>query len=167
MGEYDRAAAVRYAVRWALGRNPMYYDYQGIGGDCTNFASQCLFAGSGVMDYTADFGWYYIDANLKAPAWTGVEFLFQYLTRETNTPGPRAVVADGETVLPGDIIQLSFDGAAYSHTLIVLRGDPSILIAAHSEDSLFRPIDTYDYRSIRYLHITDVVGKNGGRGFMF
>ena len=37
---YDRRAAVRYANRWAFGRNPAYYDYEEVGGDCTSFASQ-------------------------------------------------------------------------------------------------------------------------------
>lgn len=46
---YDRAAAVAYAHRWAFRRNPAYYDYEKIGGDCTNYASQCLYAGSGIM----------------------------------------------------------------------------------------------------------------------
>ena len=69
---YDRDAAVAYAHRWAYGRNPNYYDYENIGGDCTNFASQCIYAGCGVMNYTPTFGWYYFDANRKAPAWTGV-----------------------------------------------------------------------------------------------
>ena len=59
---YDRQSAVMYALRWALSRNPEYYSYSGIGGDCTNFVSQCVYAGSGVMNYTPDFGWYYIDA---------------------------------------------------------------------------------------------------------
>ena len=49
---YDRAAAVAYAHRWAYGRNPRYYDFENIGGDCTNFASQVLFAGSGVQNHT-------------------------------------------------------------------------------------------------------------------
>lgn len=40
---YDRRAAVLYAHRWAYGRNPAFYDYEGLGGDCTNFASQCAF----------------------------------------------------------------------------------------------------------------------------
>lgn len=157
MRNYVRSAAVRYAVRWALDRNPMYYDYGNIGGDCTNFASQCLYAGSGIMDYTQDLGWYYIDANLKAPAWTGVEFLYQYLTRSNLTPGPRAEISDAGSILPGDVIQLSFDGVVFSHTLIVLRVYPTILVAAHSEDSLFRPLDSYDYQIARYLHISDVV----------
>ena len=80
---YDRAAAVRYAHIWAYGRNPRYYDYESIGGDCTNFASQCIYAGAGVMNDTPTFGWYYINANDKAPAWTGVEYLYNFLTRRT------------------------------------------------------------------------------------
>ena len=47
---YDRRRAVEYALRWALSRNPEYYDFEDIGGDCTNFVSQCLFAGCGVMN---------------------------------------------------------------------------------------------------------------------
>ena len=65
--DYDRSAAVLYAHQWAYGRNPAFYDYENVGGDCTNFASQCVFAGSGVMNFTPDFGWYYIDANPPGP----------------------------------------------------------------------------------------------------
>ena len=68
---YDRASAVWYAKRWAYGRNPAFYDYEHIGGDCTNFASQCVYAGSGVMNYDGDFGWYYINANKKPPPGRG------------------------------------------------------------------------------------------------
>ena len=39
--QYDRIAAVMYARKWALSRNPLFEDYAGIGGDCTSFASQC------------------------------------------------------------------------------------------------------------------------------
>ena len=58
--EYNRANAVAYAKKWAYGRNPKYYDFSDLGGDCTNFASQCIYAGSGVMNYTPTYGWYYI-----------------------------------------------------------------------------------------------------------
>ena len=37
---YDEAAAVAYARRWALLRNPAYLDFHGLGGDCTNFVRQ-------------------------------------------------------------------------------------------------------------------------------
>lgn len=40
--EYDRQAAFEYAKNWAFRRNPRYYNFEKIGGDCTNFASQCI-----------------------------------------------------------------------------------------------------------------------------
>ncbi|HOA54831.1 MAG TPA: amidase domain-containing protein, partial [Clostridiales bacterium] len=61
---YDRDKAVRYAHRWAYERNPAYYDFEKLGGDCTNFASQCIYAGSGIMNHTPVYGWYYINAGL-------------------------------------------------------------------------------------------------------
>ena len=135
MGGHDRAAAVRYAHLWAYGRNPRYYDYEGIGGDCTNFASQCIYAGTGVMNYTPTFGWYYINANDKAPAWTGVEYLYNFLTRRTPSAGPFAGEVPPERIRPGDIVQLSFDGAGWQHSPVVVAADrprsyADILVAA-------------------------------------
>ena len=40
---YDRDRAVQYAHKWALGRNPAYYDFEKLGGDCTNFASRSAY----------------------------------------------------------------------------------------------------------------------------
>ena len=74
---YDRAAAVAYAHRWAYGRNPAYANFDAMGGDCTNFASQCLYAGSGVMDFRPTFGWYYRSLNDRSPSWTGVPFFYE------------------------------------------------------------------------------------------
>ena len=158
---YDRAAAVTYAHRWAYSRNPAFYDYEEIGGDCTNFASQCLYAGGGAMNFTPDFGWYYIDANQKSPSWTGVEFLYRFLIRDTHAVGPIAVESRLHDMMPGDIIQLSFDGEHFAHSPVVVAADhpqtPSqVLIAAHSYDSDNRPLSTYPYRKLRYLHITGV-----------
>lgn len=78
---YDRKAAVRYAHQWAFSRNPAFYDYEELGGDCTNFASQCLYAGTGVMNFTPIYGWYYLNPNDKAPAWTGVPYFRNFLVR--------------------------------------------------------------------------------------
>lgn len=64
---YNRSAAVEYAHQWAFGRNPEFYDFSQIGGDCTNFASQCLYAGGGVMNFTPEFGWYYISPEDRLP----------------------------------------------------------------------------------------------------
>lgn len=65
--EYDRTAAVAYARRWAFSRNPLYYDFTGQGGNCTNFVSQCVYAGCGQMNFTPIFGWYYISPKTAPP----------------------------------------------------------------------------------------------------
>jgi len=134
---YQRDAAVAYAHRWAYDRNPAFYNYDNIGGDCTNFASQVLLAGGAEMDYTPTFGWYYIDANNKAPAWTGVEYLYRFLTSSDRRCGPQGKVVPLDEIEPGDIIQLSFDGQSFTHTPVVVavKGEPgpeNILVAAHT-----------------------------------
>lgn len=158
---YNRREAVAYAHRWAFQRNPKYYDYEDIGGDCTNFASQCLYAGSGVMDFTPDFGWYYLNANDKAPAWTGVEYFYRYLTRQTPTPGPTADLVRLSQIFPGDFVQLSSRDGIYTHTAVVVQvlGRPtfrSVLVASHSYDADYRPLSTYSFQKARFLHITAV-----------
>lgn len=159
---YDRAAAVLYAHQWAYGRNPAYYDYEKIGGDCTNFASQCIYAGSGIMNFTPTFGWYYIDANRKAPAWTGVEYLYRFLARSSPSVGPIAQEGTIQDLLPGDILQLSFTGEGFQHSPVVVSvGSPAtpenVLLAAHSYDADDRPLATYEYQKVRYLHINGVM----------
>ena len=162
---YRRRSAVDYAHVWAYGRNPIFYDYDKLGGDCTNFASQCILAGTGVMNYTPTFGWYYLDPNNKAPAWTGVEFLHNFLIRNEATPGPVALVLrDFSLAEPGDVIQLRFRGEVFQHSPVVVAtdfsGDPSgILLAAHSNDADFRPLNTYSYEEYRILHIIGYYGE--------
>ena len=161
---YNRRAAVAYAHKWAYSRNPAFYDFSEIGGDCTNFASQCLYAGTGIMNFAPDYGWYYIDANNKAPAWIGVEYFYNFMTRQEESAGPVAQVSSISGMLPGDVIQLSFDGEGWNHSPVVVRllrqpalRPADILIAAHSYDADNRPLSTYEYRAIRMLHITGVI----------
>ncbi|WP_313524101.1 amidase domain-containing protein [Anaerotignum sp.] len=158
--DYNREKAVSYAHKWAFGRNPQFYNFDHIGGDCTNFASQVIYAGSGVMNPKPTFGWYYYSLRNRAPAWTGVNYLHQFLV-ENPEIGPVAVETDISQVAPGDIAQLSFDGIMFSHSPMVVSvgtipSPSNILVAAHSFDSDNRPLDTYEYVSVRYLHITHV-----------
>lgn len=158
--EYIRSAAVSYAKEWAYRRNPMYFDFDDLGGNCTNFASQCIFAGSGVMNFTPVYGWYYLSLNNRAPAWTGVDELYRFLTTNRGA-GPRGVLTDLINIREGDIIQLKFDeGPRFDHTPVVVdkgNGTPStILVAANSYDCDCRPLSTYKYIDIRPIHITEV-----------
>lgn len=154
---YDRAAAVAYAHRWAYSRNPQYYNYDDLGGDCTNFASQCLYTGAPVMNHTPTFGWYYYDADNKAPAWTGVEYLYNFLTRDKPSLGPFAREVTLRELLPGDIVQLSFSGAGFQHSPVVVQAGENasdLLLAAHTDDADYRALNTYPYVLARFLHIS-------------
>ena len=153
---YDRQKAVEYAVRWAMGRNPAYYDFERIGGDCTNFASQCLYAGSGVMNWTPVTGWYYVSAARRTPSWTSVEYLYRFLTSNQG-PGPYARQTGPEEIQPGDLVQLgSSDGTFYHSPVVLGVKNGEIYVAAHSYDALWQPLSAYTFAQARYLHIEGV-----------
>ncbi len=163
MGEYDRARALAYAQRWAFARNPLFYNFTGIGGDCTNFVSQCVLAGCCVMNGTPDFGWYYRSAEDRAPAWTGVQFFWDFFTgapafrAENGGVGPFGREAAREEVEPGDVVQLGRENGEYYHTLLVLeRVGREVYVAAHSNDAYDRPLSSYNAPRVRFLHIQGV-----------
>ena len=150
---YNRKQSVLYARRWAFGRNPAYYDFGQIGGDCTNFVSQCLFAGCRVMNFMPVFGWYYRSANDRTASWTGVEFLYNFLTANDGA-GPYAEEIPLVQLQPGDVIQLGRTGGDFYHSLLAVGffgGVP--LVAAHSFDAYARPLSSYSYERMRAIHI--------------
>ncbi len=151
--EYDRNAAVAYARKWALGRNPAFYDFSNIGGDCTNFASQCIYAGCGVMNTSPLYGWFYFSTNDRTPSWTGVQFLHNFLVNNDSV-GPFAQVTNVRNAELGDIVQLgNADGEFYHSPVVVGKRDGRMYIAAHSYDALDKPLDSYNYAQTRVLHI--------------
>lgn len=153
--EYNREKVKQYAKKWAYLRNPVYYDYDKIGGDCTNFVSQCIFAGCACMNYEKA-GWYYKNANQKSPSWTGVEFLYQFLTKNKSV-GPFGKITDKERLQVGDLIQLSFDGNVYSHSLLVIeKTKDDVYVATHTFDSYGKRLSSYQYQNVRMIHIEGV-----------
>ena len=160
---YIASNAIAYAEKWALERNPLFTNYTGIGGDCTNFVSQCILAGSCKMNFTKDFGWYYIDDSNRAPAWTGVEFFYDFITQNeefvqnNRGTGPFGTEISKNDVRPGDVIQLANELDDFYHTLFVSKVENGeIYICAHSDDALNRPLSTYNYNRERCLHILGV-----------
>lgn len=155
--------AVAYAERWALERNPLFENFTGRGGDCTNFVSQAILAGSCKMNFTKDFGWYFIDDADRAPAWSGVEYFYAFITRDeeflqyNGGIGPFGREVSREEVLPGDVVQLANELGDFYHTLIVTRVENGeILVSAHSDDALNRALSTYTYTTDRFIRIEGV-----------
>lgn len=156
---YNRQKVVEYAQKWAYARNPQYYNFDSVGGDCTSFASQCIYAGANVMNYSKQKGWYYINGNNKSPAWSGVEFLYNFLTTN-KSEGPYGKEVNQNQIEIGDIAQLSFNGKSFGHTLVITKIQNridlnEILISSHTFDSFNKRISEYNFEKIRFVHIVN------------
>jgi hypothetical protein len=151
---YNPETAIAYAHRWAKSRNPRYADFDPIGGDCTNFISQCLLAGGFEMNYTPVTGWYFNTLNARSPSWSGVEELHKFIVTNQGN-GVRGTDGVVSQVQPGDVIQLSFDGVTFGHSLFVVGiapdGDP--LVCTHTYDSDSRALSSYSYARSRGILI--------------
>ncbi|MBQ8444536.1 MAG: amidase domain-containing protein [Clostridia bacterium] len=153
MKPYDRLSALHYARQFALSPNPNYYHFAGIGGDCTNYISQCLLAGGGVMCYTPN-GWYYNSSSDRSPSWTSVNELQKFLLNESLS-GPKAEISTLKDLQIGDIIQLRQNPTHFNHTVIVSKiTNQDIYVCAHSNDALDRKLSSYNYFELLPLHIT-------------
>ncbi|QEK12474.1 amidase domain-containing protein [Crassaminicella thermophila] len=156
--EYNREKAVSYAIRWALGRNPRYADFEKMGGDCTNFASQVVHAGGCPMNYNK-YGWYFRNLKDRAPAWTSVEYFYQFLINNRSI-GPVGEETDIYGIEIGDIVQINFQyDYRYDHSPVVIDIKPgnrmldSIFIAAHTIDRIYYPLSNYNFKKLRFIHI--------------
>lgn len=156
--EYNRYAAVNYALKWAYSRNPRFYDFEDLGGDCTNFVSQCLYAGCGIMNFSGfENGWYYINGNDRSASWTGVRYLRRFLLTNKGTAvyGEEATL---ERLEPGDVIQLRNNNGVLYHSLFVSfvkqpATPQNIFICAHTVDARDRRLSSYNYASAEGIHI--------------
>ncbi len=158
--EYKRKMSVKYAEKWAYKRNAKYYNFDNIGGDCTNFISQCLYAGSKEMNYNKQNGWYYNSVNDRSPSWTGVNEFYKFLTTNKQN-GPRGKEVLQNEIEIGDIIQISFSENKYTHTLIVVdikdvNNLNEIYTASHTFDSFKRRVSSYKFEKLRFIHIEGI-----------
>ncbi len=150
---YDPKKAVAYAHQWALSRNPAYLDFHLLGGDCTNFVSQCLYAGCKAMNFTPVYGWYYRSASDRTSSWVGVEYLYRFLTSNKGN-GPYAERVEWTNAEVGDVVHLALSGAPFTHAaLIVAIENNEIYVAAHTNDAWRRPLSSYGQPVRRFLHI--------------
>lgn len=150
---YNRTTVYAYAKEWAYKRNPEYYDFSLLGGDCTNFCSQCIFSGAPEMNFLKIFGWYYISLNNRSPSFTGVEYLYNFLVSNKGV-GPFATPCNLTEVKVGDVIQLGNATGDYYHSPIVtaiING--TVYVSAHSQDVFNKPLLSYNAQVIRCAHI--------------
>ena len=143
---FNREKAVEYALKWAYTYNPKFYNFTLLGGDCTNFISQCMFYGGFKMNYNA-YGWYYNSLNDRAPAWTGVNVFWNFATKNTGA-GVKVRECNVDELEIADIIQL-FNGDRYYHNLIVTSLDGEIKVSGHDRNVKNMPLRYFNYSNFR------------------
>lgn len=144
---YNINEAVKYALKYALEMNPKFGDYEKWGGDCTNYVSQCLYAGKIPFDtegIDVRYHWYWYSQTQRVPSWTAANSLKFYMeNNNTNVDGNlslglKAARITEKLLLRGDVVQL-IDGNNYAyHSMIVtdylVKDDQVIdyLVSQHS-----------------------------------
>lgn len=163
---YRRDKAVAYADEWWNEPNPRFLSFEV---DCTNYISQCLFAGSAPMNYTGrrDSGWWYKGMVNGQEAWSYswavANSLERHLTNSTYGLRAELVEHPGDLQL-GDVIAYDWDGNGhYQHTTMVTAFDANgmPLVNAHTVSSRHRYWDYQDSYAwteatrYRFFHIVD------------
>lgn len=159
---YDREAAAAYALEWIGRRNYRggWQDYSFDGGNCQNFASQCLHAGGIPMDITGYNVWKWYDPlpnNANTPegrsgSWSGVKYFLSY-ARDNRGYGLDATVGapyySGE---PGDLMHLGAEGEDWKHAVVITEvicdenGEvQDYLICSNTADLKNFPVSIYPY----------------------
>lgn len=165
---YNREKARLYAESWWNGYNPKYIRFEV---DCSNYVSQCLFAGGAPMNYTGkrETGWWYQgksgNRELWSYSWAVANSLRLYLS--SSRGALRGEIVDSPRKLAiGDVISYSWDGdGRFGHSTVVTGFDANgmPLVNAHTVNCRNR---YWDYRDsyawtertvYRFYHIPDVL----------
>lgn len=133
-------------------------NFDDMGGDCTNYASQVVYAGGAPMITGGEYKWYYYGYGNRHPSWTGVEQFFSYLTKNKADGVHGYELLSVNELKTGDIIQMDLDGdGIFNHTSVVYNptGYKGILptITSHSLDRFNEPILSFNFTDIRLIHL--------------
>jgi len=151
---YDRDAAVAYANQYVGARNASYADHSAGGGNCQNFASQCLAAGSLAADRRSSLSWI-----PESGCWVGVNSFLSYL-KNAGAGGIAALANapyyNGEK---GDIIAMGL-GDEYQHVVIITdvvsdeAGETvDYLIASNTTDLRRFPLSAYTLQNQMLIRV--------------
>ena len=175
-GRYNRAGAVRYADTYCGAApgcgngglyNPGMYDYNGDGGDCTNFISQALRFGGGLRE---SGGWAFDRRSGEGTdAWAKAPDLVDYLTgnglaQVAARGGIAAVWAAVAAAAPGDLIAYVERGTTV-HMAVITARDPMgyALVNSHTADRYHVPWDIGWDQSARFV-VVAMTGATTGTG---
>ena len=163
---FDRNAAVAYADLYYHSRNKDWYNFSDEGGNCQNYASQCLLAGGMEMDYKGEWQWkcYVEDPDWepeineedeqsgRSRSWVHVTSFYDYAKENEGNGLACDCNVNIYYAQPGDIILVGNGGL--SHTVIVSKVvDGHVLVNSNSIDMKDFPVEAYTYTNITLIKI--------------
>lgn len=177
--QYNRKKAVAYADKyagtaWGAGNkhryNPKYQDYTALGGDCTNFASQCVGDKKEGGGLRMRGGWYYYRSG-GSQSWVQTDAFKDFLLHSgygriikkggfsqiMNPSKKNDLTAIGQ-LKPGDLIGYEIKGDV-DHFSVVIGFDANgyPLVNSHTADRYHVPFDLGWDKYTKYwlIHIRD------------
>src|SRR5262245_44617292 len=142
---YNRIAAVNYAQKWALSRNPQFPNYSaaaGGGGDCSNFISQCLNAGGWPMidGWNRDKYAWWAEKDKTSRTWSSASWFGGYISN-----CGIAQPCERNDLVIGDIATIVYQNEHIDHAMMItevryLKSGPAFLYCGHSTDRLNYPL---------------------------
>ncbi len=155
---YNREKAVEYAYKWWNNRNPVFFNFDDFGGDCTNFISQCLYYGGIDMNIVNSPFWFYKNSYNRSYSWTGVVEFFDFVTQNKTNLGPKAKVVTINEIEIGDVVQMLQNGNRFHHNLLItkiqgLKTLDNIFVTCHTNDAKDKRLSDYYFQQIRFLKI--------------
>lgn len=163
---YNRADAASYARTYAENYNPNYPNYHDMGGDCTNFVSQCVYDGGMPMRIGSTDAYWYYNSSGRSPSWAGADYFMRHWTKVRSSSyygrayEVRIYTRDyilnnratfGSFLSLGDIVQfLNASDSKARHSIIVSQknNNTDIKYCAHSNnkknEDIFSAISNLD-----------------------
>ena len=163
---YDRDAAIDYAIYWHNKFNPNYPNFSS-SGDCANFVSQCLEAGGFQMNEY----WHCYPRNVKevnpiyalifnfikwsyTPAWSTAKGQYEYL-KNSNIVTDEIIISNPEDIAGaindpenpvkvGDVMYLKWNNDYPHHATIISKIENDMIhFAAHTDPYYKKPLSDF------------------------
>jgi len=150
--DYDVNAVIKYADKWATSRNPAYYDFSDLGGDCANFTSQSIFAGGMPQVVGSQYGtngWFYKTSSNRSATWTGASPLRTWMA---NNRGKKVDSPSNSEIYVGSPVFYDwYNDGSYDHATICVGTNSSgrAIINSHTNDK-YHEVWNYGYSNTKY-----------------
>ncbi|WP_348534307.1 amidase domain-containing protein [Kitasatospora sp. GP82] len=137
-GGYDYTAMAAYAEKYWNHYNPAYREFNGAGGDCTNFISQALKAGGwkNAPGTDSDYHNWWYNSSAESWSWVGADDWSWYALSSKRVSNLANVYQLGV----GDILQMDFDrDGSKNHSMIVTyRGMGGMPYVTYHSNNTYR-----------------------------